>query len=364
MYTGPVIDPDVHHGWKSSSEILAFLPRRWRDSHGAIDIQASGPHWPHFHGVNKRLDTFSESGDLPGTDYATLKSQLLDPFKVEKAMLSFDIGLNGAIVNNYLADAVVRAINDWNAETWLSIDDDRLVSAVLVPTHVPEEGAAEIRRVGRHPKIKEALIVSNTLGKPFGHPVYHPIYRAAAEMGLPIAIHSGGDDSYGTVKSMAGGMSNTRLEFHVGGQQSLHTHLASFITHGVFEQFPTLKLLIIEIGVTWLPWFLMTMDQHYSVWKRESPWVRRLPSDYVRQHVRVTTQPMEVSPRREQLIDLLSSVAGIDDILCYASDYPHWDADDLPFIARLLPDAWWPKIFHQNARDFYGLADVALGAAN
>jgi len=40
---------------------------------------------------------------------------------------------------------------------------------------------------------------------------------------------------------------------------------------------------------------------------------------------------------------------GIDEILVFASDYPHWDADDPRYIARVLPDEWAPKVFHDNA---------------
>jgi predicted TIM-barrel fold metal-dependent hydrolase len=150
---------------------------------------------------------------------------------------------------------------------------------------------------------------------------------------------------------VAGGLPNTRFEFHtLAGQSTVH-HLVSFITHGVFEKFPKLKVIAIEIGIAWLPWLLWTLDRHYPSLKRESPWVKRLPSEYFREHIRVSTQPMEDTPKREQLIEALEAVGGMEDVLVFASDYPHWDTDDPRYIAKRLPKSWWPKLFYDNAAD-------------
>jgi hypothetical protein len=43
-----------------------------------------------------------------------------------------------------------------------------------------------------------------------------------------------------------------------------------------------------------------------------------------------------LAPNRAQLIELLSMVDGRD-ILCYSSDYPHWDTDEPQHIASRLP---------------------------
>ena len=31
-YSGPIVDVDIHHGWKQPQDILAYLPRRWRET--------------------------------------------------------------------------------------------------------------------------------------------------------------------------------------------------------------------------------------------------------------------------------------------------------------------------------------------
>ena len=113
-----------------------------------------------------------------------MNEQLLDPFRIERAVLQYGAsGFIGALSNPYFATEIARAANDWSIDHWLSRDDSRLYGAVLVATQQPDEAAAEVRRVGAHPRMAEVLLASSGLGKPFGHPAYHAIYEAAVEMG-------------------------------------------------------------------------------------------------------------------------------------------------------------------------------------
>ena len=203
----------------------------------------------------------------------------------------------------------------------------------------------------------------NAFGKPLGHPVYDPIYRVAEEVGLPIVIHgAAGETEGGPAHTAAGGVPNSRLEWHTLLQQPTLTHLASFVTQGTFEKFPGLKVLVLETGLAWVPNFLWRLDAHYRVLRAESDWVRQRPSDYFRQHVKLSTQPLELTPRKSQLIELFEALGGMDDVLCFSSDYPHWDADDPFYVARRLPREWLPKVFHENARSILRLTPVAGSA--
>jgi predicted TIM-barrel fold metal-dependent hydrolase len=365
-YRGPYIDSDIHHRWVSERDLLPYLSAEARDF-----VEASGrgtyplipPYLmvPHTNGLNKRLDGFGPDGEPPGSHFETLRRQLLEEIGINRGVLSYDITSVAALRNIYFSAEVVRAVNDWSLEQWIE-RDHRLYGAILAATGLPEEAAKEIRRLGRHGRMAEVILVSNSLGKPFGHPAYHPIYEAAHEVGLPVAIHVAGD-GYGFSQVSAGGVPSTRLEFHTVIPQPLVHHLVSFVTHGVFERYPSLKLLIVESGVSWLPWLMWNFDAHAKLLRSESRWVRRDPGDYIREHVRLTTQPLEASPRNEQLIDLLEAVGGVEDILCFATDYPHWDLDNPTYIATRLPKSWWPKIFYRNALKLYGWKEEALGVA-
>ena len=42
------------------------------------------------------------------------------------------------------------------------------------------------------------------------------------------------------------------------------------------------------------------------------------------------------------------------DILCFASDYPHWDFDDPKQMIRRFPADWRETVMHDNAAQFFG----------
>jgi predicted TIM-barrel fold metal-dependent hydrolase len=357
-YGGPCIDADIHHDWASEAELHEYLPRDWRDfvrlpARTTTRIRPATMTYPHTGGTNKRIDTYPPKGG-PGSDYETMRRQLLDAFDIEAAILTYSIGHNAGLPNLYLATAVCQAANDWSIDRWLG-RDDRLYGVALVPTQVPEDAAREIRRVGRHPRMKGVLLLANGLAKPFGHPAYHPIYEAAVDVGLPVVIHVAGELSATGAHIAAGGVPSTRLESITVAAQPMQHHLASLLTHGVFEKYCDLNVMLMESGVAWLPWLVWNLEDNYAFWRLESPWLKKRPTDYVRERIKMTTQPLENPPHAEQLVELLESFGGMDDLLCFATDYPHWDADDPLYIARRLPEAWLPKVFYENARRFFGL---------
>lgn len=365
-YAGPIVDPDVHHGWRKTSELLPYLSSWWREAltrpdGGFLTPGPSSRTNPNAYGGNERLDAIPGTGPA-GTDYDLMRAQLLDGAGVTHAVLSFAVGANPGHPNPDLATDLARAINDWNLDTWLNGRDSRLYSAILVPTQDPLAAAREVRRLGAHPHLVEVLLVANGLSRPFGHVAYHPIYEAAEEHGLPVAVHVGGEHIYGSVRQHAGGNTHSRLEWYTLAGHAAQHHVTSFITNGVFEKFPGLKLLVIESGFTWLPWIAWGLDAHYADLKRESRWVKRLPSEYLQGHVRFTTQPAESTPPAKKMIQLLEACPMLEDMLCFATDYPHWDNDDPLYVARRTPRAWHEKLFFRNAAELYGLADAVPAA--
>ena len=86
------------------------------------------------------------------------------------------------------------------------------------------------------------------------------------------------------------------------------------------------------------------------------PWVRRPPSEYVREHVRLGIQPLDAPPRTHQLLEVVDQL-GSEHMLLYTSDYPHvhaFDAEET--LLEHLPEAFQRKIRSENARSFYRLS--------
>jgi predicted TIM-barrel fold metal-dependent hydrolase len=90
--------------------------------------------------------------------------------------------------------------------------------------------------------------------------------------------------------------------------------------------------------------------------------VKRPPSAYIREHIRVAIQPLDAPPRVEQLREVVEHLES-EEMLMYASDYPHGHAfDPEADLLRHLPESLARKIRSENARAFYGLPMGAPGA--
>lgn len=360
----PIIDVDVHQRWRQPEELLDRLPGRWREyAQGrtggkAAAFMPAGLTYPVQRGVNKRLEAVPEDGK--GTSFQLMKEQYLDRYPtVEAVNLTFDIGQDVAQRNPEYSAALSCAMNDWVAETWLTYDH-RMRTAIVVPTELPDRAADEIHRMAPNPKVTGVLIAWNPFGKPLGHPVYDPIWRACEAEGLPVILHgAAGETEGGLAHTSAGGLPGSRLEWHTLLQQPTLSHLASFVVHGTFEKFPKLKVMVVETGLAWIPNFFWRLDKYLPEMRAESAWVQQRPSDYIRQHVKFSTQPFELTPHKEQLVELFEAVGGMEDLLCFSSDYPHWDADDPFYVASRLPESWLPKIFSKNAKEMLRLLPIS-----
>jgi len=300
-------------------------------------------------GFYVRGDTVLPNGKSPGTEYEAMRRFLLDDVSPFRILLNFDVGLESGYYNPYFAAALCRAANQWSVERWLDLPDDRLRGSLLIPTEIAEDAIAEIRRWAGHPKISQVLLVGNPLGRPFGHPHYHAIYAVAEEVGLPISIHIGGEKATKSAYS-AGGHVGSYFERRASGNQAGMHHLTSMITHGVFEKFPKLKLMLTEFGFAWLPAVMWRLESIYEVLRVESPIVKRRPMEYLLEHVHLSTQPLDT----EDLGGLFETFPEFEDLLCFATDFPHFDGDDPRLLTSQMPKSWLPKVFCENAAAHYG----------
>jgi predicted TIM-barrel fold metal-dependent hydrolase len=135
---------------------------------------------------------------------------------------------------------------------------------------------------------------------------------------------------------------------------SCQAMVTSLIMEGVFERYPELKVVLIESGFGWLPALGWRLDKHWKRLRDEVPHLRRAPSEYLREHFWVSTQPMEEAEDQDHVVDAMGWV-GFDKIL-FASDYPHWDFDD-PMLALppQLDEERRRMIYSGNARALYRL---------
>lgn len=348
----PIIDCDVHNSFRSYTELHPYLPAVWRER--VTERGFGQPSTGYFSPVGiMRRDAIPPDGGPAGSDPDFLRTQLLDAYGITHAILNGSgiLGISVLTDPDYAA-ALASAYNDWLIERWLSADP-RFRGSLIVATQDPLLAAKEIHRVGDHPQIVQVLMASAARA-PYGQRQYHPIYAAAAEHGLPVAIHPGTEGAGIANPPTAAGYPTRYIEWHTCLSQNYQAHLVSLICEGVFVKFPNLKFVLIEGGFSWLAHVMWRLDKNYKALRSEVPWLTRLPSEYIKEHIRLTTQPVEEPPRPEYLLQIFEMIDA-ERTLMFSSDYPHWDFDSPLTAFPPLPERLRRRILYETARELYRL---------
>lgn len=347
-----VADVDIHPRWNSHKDMYPWLEARWRSfleeygtryRHGV----EKGTPYPGSQPEASRRDAWPEGGGRAGSDLDLMQRQHLDPSNVALGVLT-PMGPS-AFLNPGLAAAYCTALNHWQVETWTS-REKRLKASIVVPYDDAAASVAEIERWADHPDFVQVLLLART-AEPLGQQRYWPIYEAAVRLGLPVAVHSFGQGSW---PYTANGWPSYYIEEMHAQAATAQSVLSSLILEGVFENNPGLKVLITEAGVAWLASFMWRHDKHWSRLRSETPHLKRLPSEYIREQVWISSQPIEEPEPREHLLETIDWIGW--DRVCFASDYPHWDYDDPMRAVPLgkLSDERRAQYLIGNARQFYG----------
>jgi uncharacterized protein len=323
------IDCDVHPALANTDVLLPYLDDYWREmvqirTVENIDLSSYPPAVP----LAGRPDWRPLKGK-PGSDLALMQKDALDAFGTRAAICNTLYG-GPYLPNDDFAAALARAINDWLAKEWLDREPRLRASIVIAPENV-ELAVNEIERVASDKRFVQVMVLAAG-ERPLGKRGYWPIYRAAVKHGLPVGIHAGSSMRHPPTTL---GWGSYYLEDYVAHTQSFQHQLLSLVAEGVFVEFPSLKVVLIESGITWLPAFLWRFDKTWRGIRTETPWVDRPPTQIVRDHVRLTLTPVDEPPEQARFERLLDHI-GSEDMILFSTDYPHWQFEgDAVFPAGL-----------------------------
>jgi predicted TIM-barrel fold metal-dependent hydrolase len=350
-----VIDVDVHPV-STASQLAPYLATRWReylDTWGRR-TRHEGDLLPPLRPGAARDDSVPPSG-TPGSDPAFAAAQLLDTHDITLAILTNEMGMYPQTPTPF-GEALMRAENDWMKECWLD-EDERWLAGVATHYESPDRAVAELARCLEMSDKFVEIVGSTRTERPLGDEKYWPLYEAVTHYGLPFAIHPGGT---GTHQTTGSGWPSYYFENHVNYPIGMFTHIASMIFEGIFDRWPTLRVVVLEGGWSWAIPFAWRLDNTWEVQRAEVPHLERRPSEYVSDHFWFSTQPMEEPTNPKWFARLYEHLegSGLGDRLMFSSDYPHWDFDD-PF--RALPPTLSATakraVLADNAAQLYDLAE-------
>jgi predicted TIM-barrel fold metal-dependent hydrolase len=344
---GLVVDADVHQTRASDDEIERHLPPRY----ATTGLELPGRMYNNPGSVLRR-DAGTAEGGPAGSTPENLRTNLLEAFDVDYAVLTGDMLSLSVLPNRDYAAELARAYNELVLEKWLPADE-RLLGSVLVAPQHPERAAELIREYGTEDRMVQVLMNSVSRGG-YGEPRYRPIFEAAVEVGLPVALHPSNQGAGMSEPPNAVGYPSNYFARH-NAMPMLHMgQLNSLLSEGVFAALPDLRVVFVECGFTWLPGFLWRVDKDWKGLRAQVPWLERPPSEYVLEQTYYTTQPVPEPETPEQFRQMLS-MAHADRTLLFSSDYPHWDNDDPRVALPSMPESTERRVLSGNAADLYEL---------
>ena len=344
-----LIDCDVHNAVPNVDALFPYLSQYWVEHVQQSVFKGVGTtYYPPNAPIAARPGSTPPAGP-PGSSLALLREQVLDPLGIEIAILNCLYAID-SLHNPEAAVAFASAVNDWQIAEWLD-RDPRLRASLVVPVQLPELAAREIDRVGDHPGFVQVLLPVRS-AHPYGSRLFRPLWEAIDRRKLVAGIHFGGAPGNPPFPS---GWPSHYFEEYAGMAQVFQSQLASIVSEGVLDLFPALRIALLESGCTWLPAFLWRFDKEWRNLRQLVPWVKRAPSAYIREHVRLTIQPFDAPPTTAEMLATIGEI-GSDDLLLFATDYPHrHPTDPAQDVLPHLPEALARQIRHENARALYGL---------
>jgi predicted TIM-barrel fold metal-dependent hydrolase len=249
-----------------------------------------------------------------------------------------------------------RAYHRW-MQDYCSDYPKRLGGVILTSARDVLGSVEEIRRWSKS-RWPWAVMVYTPYGVPLDHPDLEPIWAESAEQDLAVVLHT-----FTVMPPYAPGGLDTWENLFIQ-RSAAHPwcgmrNMAALIGCGVMDRYPTIRVGTLEAGHGWLPFWIMRLDEHADTIRAALPKLKMKPSEYVTGGRYF--QSIEV-PEGEKLTNLVADFVG-DDVLMYASDYPHGESHFPESVKIAL--AWKmgeerrSKLMWDNAVRLYARAGLA-----
>ncbi len=321
MRIAGVVDADGHVSeppemWNEhlAPEHRAHAPRIVRDEHGRFRILLAGELMPPIPTPKEWAGKFNPAGG------ADPKARLvdMDTEGIERSVLFTTTGLFfGGIEDDEAQIALCRAYNDWLG-AFCAIDPQRLIGVAVVPQNDLIEAVAETRRAVGEYAFRGVMLRPNLIrGRSLHHPAYEPLWQAMEELDVTAAVHEG--TTQNVIQSGRDRFESFAFRHAVSHPHEQQLGCLSLIGGGVLERHPELRVVFLESGCGWVPYWLERLDEHMEKWSFATRPLPHAPTEYFQRQCFVSCEP------DERTLPAVISTLG-DDQVVFASDYPHPDA--------------------------------------
>ena len=352
-----IIDCDVHHSPPNNEALFPYLPRQYVEQikdFGSMMPNVGYTNMPRGHALPDLWEGTEDEVD-PSTRPEVCSTRHLDHYGIDFAVLTGAGGPYGMAVHPTVdyAAAYCRAHNDYTLEEWVG-KDDRMKASIHIAPADPQQAAAEIDRLGDHPGVAQVLMPAGSL-HPFGNRIYDPIYEACERNGLPMCVHFGGEGAGFSAPPHRGRLPNLlprnahghapRSPWPIPPALSAKASSKSFPISSSFSSNSTPSGYPASCG-TWTPTGRACATTR--------PGSSAFPANTCASISASAHSPSRTRPDRKSLETFLDWLHA-DEILVFASDYPHWDWEEPAFFMRSLDKKLRPSVMYDTAAELYGL---------
>lgn len=312
--------------------IIQHLPKKWRELREPLLTQPLA----RLHGMTI-FPPLGYLSTIPTTGATTIQKRtlaehgldpeswqvFLDAVGIERTVLYPTLGLTAGRVRDLdYAVAIIRAWNDWIAETYINHPSGKFQAAALLPMQSPKDAAEELRRVVTELGFCAAVLPAHGLPNHLGSEMFYPVYEVAEDLDVGLSCHGGIHDGFGYDDF------NVFAAVHsLGFPFSLLISLGGMLFNGVFERYPRLRVAYLEGGAAWILLACERFSESYNATRPPaSERTLHLPVDSaIRDYLRELVQSDRVVIGAEGGEDQLATA--IDYLGCtpfmYSSDFPH-----------------------------------------
>ncbi len=299
-----------------------------------------------------RVDSFPDDGEFACSEPQLAFRQLILESGSDLVILG-PTAHGGGDTDEELT-AMCAATNRWQEAAWLDAENNwhgRYFGSICANVTEPLQAAREIEAWAGHEQYKQVLILAEHRPA-WGHPMYDPVWAAASKHGIPVACHLGRGKHNLLPMSPVGFMSYNH-DFMVTYSMLAANQIMSLVFDGVFDRFPELQIVFIEHAFSWILPLMWRMDAVHAARGNELG-LKKKPSEYVKDHIWFTTQPLDYPEDKLELTNALEWMEA-DRLMLFSSDYPHWTFDEPRWLAKHLPEPMRDKVMFGNAVELFGL---------
>lgn len=265
--------------------------------------------------------------------------------------------VDGVVKDDAIAYANLRAFNTWFDEEWGFNYKERIYAPPFISLRDVDRAVEEVEWALK----RGARVFNMTTGHAFGRspadPHFDPVWSRLNEAKAVIAYHlteCGYNREISTNWSEVGGAKFWEQSawqwMNMYCDRAIMDTLSALVYHNLFGRFPGLKVISVEHGAEWFPYFLKRLDKMRGM-GRGGQWLGGVlserPSEIVRRHISVT-------PFAEDDVDAIAAKVGGVDSLVLGSDFPHAEGLERPedFVATMtsLSDAEIRQVMRDNGR--------------